>query len=65
MIYFVDHYLPSRICIPHVNILPSRRAINFIKNLHEIFTHFYNPLVSQIENSADINYEILRDNVGR
>jgi len=63
--YFVDHYLPSRVRIFHVNMLLPRRVVGFIKDFHGIFIYFHGPLVSQIENNTDISYEILRGNVGR
>jgi len=62
--YLVDYYFSSRVRIFYVNIFSSRRAVDFIKGFHGIFIYFYGPLVLQIENNADINYKILKDNVG-
>ena len=65
MIYLVNHYLLSRVCIPHVNMFFSRRVVDSVEGLYRVFAYFYGPLVPQVENSADIGYGILRDNVGR
>jgi len=64
VIYFVDYYLSLRVRISYVNIFFPRRAVDFVKGFYEIFIYFHGSLVLQVENSADIDYRILRDNVG-